>query len=189
MGHLLNTYALVFALLIGNSPGVSIAQTRDDKPQARPNLSVQTPAKEFFGAARLGSLQKPESFGSYAKGCLAGGLALPETGPTWQAMRLSRNRNWGQPITVGYLQDLSHNVAKHTSWSGIYIGDISQPRGGPMLSGHASHQIGLDADIWLLPKTDQDLSIAERERPPQFPCVAHMGHLPTSVGPKIMKKF
>ena len=164
MGHLLYTYAIVFALLIGNSPGVLIAQTRDDKPRARPSLSIPTPAKEFFGAAMLGSLQKPQSFGSYAKGCLAGGLTLPETGPTWQAMRLSRNRNWGQPITVEYLQDLSRNVAKHTSWSGIYIGDISQPRGGPMLSGHASHQIGLDADIWLLPKTDQDLSLAEREK-------------------------
>ena len=164
MGHLLYNYAIVFALLIGNSPGVLRAQALDDKPRARPSLSIQTPAKEFFGAAKFGSLQKPQSFGSYAKGCLAGGSALPETGPTWQAMRLSRNRNWGQPITVGYLQDLSRNVAKHTSWSGIYIGDISQPRGGPMLSGHASHQIGLDADIWLLPKRDQDLSLAEREK-------------------------
>ncbi len=87
MGHLLYTYAVVFALLIGFLL-VLIAQTRDDKPRARPSLSIPTPAKEFFGAAMLGSLQKPQSFGSYAKGCLAGGLTLPETGPTWQAMRL-----------------------------------------------------------------------------------------------------
>ncbi|MDA9255500.1 penicillin-insensitive murein endopeptidase, partial [Planktomarina temperata] len=120
-------------------------------------------AKTLFGAAEIGSKHASESFGSYAKGCLAGGAALPETGPTWQAMRLSRNRNWGQPITIDYLKDLSRKVAQNTSWSGLYIGDISQPRGGPMLSGHASHQIGLDADIWLRPKTDRVLTRAERE--------------------------
>ena len=39
----------------------------------------------------------PAVIGSYAKGCLAGGVALPIDGPGWQAMRLSRNRNWGDP--------------------------------------------------------------------------------------------
>jgi penicillin-insensitive murein DD-endopeptidase len=43
------------------------------------------------------------------------------------------------------------------------VGDISQPRGGPMTSGHASHQIGLDADIWMLPPQRLNLSRAERE--------------------------
>ena len=146
---------------------------------------AKTLAKDLFGAAELGSQQKPQSFGGYAKGCLAGGTVLPETGPTWQAMRLSRNRNWGQPITVDYLKDLSRKVAKHTRWSGIYVGDISQPRGGPMLSGHASHQIGLDADIWLLPKTDKTLT--ENKFPP-FQCVARPAPLPMISGPKITKR-
>ena len=163
MGNVLYAYFLTLTFLIGGLPNFLVAQTLGDKPKARPNLVVNTLAKNLFGAAELGSQQQPQSFGSYAKGCLAGGTALPETGPTWQAMRLSRNRNWGQPITVDYLQDLSVKVAKHTSWSGIYVGDISQPRGGPMLSGHASHQIGLDADIWLLPKTDKVLTRAKRE--------------------------
>ena len=43
-------------------------------------------------------------------------------------------------------------------------GDISQPRGGPMTSGHASHQIGLDADIWLRAPVSLKLSRARRER-------------------------
>jgi murein endopeptidase len=30
---------------------------------------------------------------------------------------------------------------------GLLIGDMSQPRDGPMLYGHSSHQIGLDVDI------------------------------------------
>jgi penicillin-insensitive murein endopeptidase len=40
---------------------------------------------------------------------------------------------------------------------------MSQPRGGPMLTGHASHQVGLDADIWLTPMPDHELTRVERE--------------------------
>jgi len=48
-------------------------------------------------------------------------------------------------------------------WPGILVGDMSQPRGGPMLTGHASHQIGLDVDIWLTPMPARELTRAERE--------------------------
>jgi penicillin-insensitive murein DD-endopeptidase len=48
-------------------------------------------------------------------------------------------------------------------WPGLLVGDVSQPRGGPMLSGHASHQIGLDADIWLNPMPPRTLTPEERE--------------------------
>ena len=119
-------------------------------------------ANRLFGAKDLPSLQDPMPVGSYARGCGAGMMELPETGPSWQAMRLDRNRNFGQPVLVDYLIDLSQ-AAQQIGWAGLYIGDMSQPRGGPMTSGHASHQIGLDADIWMLPPTRLDLSRAERE--------------------------
>lgn len=119
-------------------------------------------ANQLFGAVDGPSDQASQPIGSYAKGCAAGMMQLPETGPTWQAMRLSRNRNWGQPELVQYLIDLSQQ-ARAIGWAGLYIGDMSQPRGGPMTSGHASHQIGLDADIWQLPPQRLDLSRAERE--------------------------
>ena len=32
-----------------------------------------------------------------------------------------------------------------------------------MLTGHTSHQIGLDADIWLTPMPDHELTRQERE--------------------------
>ena len=32
-----------------------------------------------------------------------------------------------------------------------------------MVSGHASHQVGLDADIWLMPMPNRQLSRNERE--------------------------
>ena len=124
---------------------------------------AQQLAKQQFGAMKDASEHRPAPFGSYAKGCVAGAVQLPETGPTWQAMRLSRNRNWGHPDVVDFVQDLSRKAAQQPGWKGLYIGDISQPRGGPMLSGHRSHQIGLDVDIWMLPPDRLNLSPNQRE--------------------------
>lgn len=120
-------------------------------------------AKQQFGAKQGPSAQQPAPFGSYAKGCVAGAVELPETGPTWQAMRLSRNRNWGHPEAIDFVKDLSTFAAKQPGWAGLYVGDISQPRGGPMLTGHRSHQIGLDVDIWMLPASNLKLSKSQRE--------------------------
>ncbi len=120
-------------------------------------------AKELFGAERTPSRQSAAPIGSYAKGCLAGAEQLPETGPTWQAMRLSRNRNWGDPTLIDFIADLGAFAATQPGWRGIYVGDMSQPRGGPMLSAHRSHQIGLDVDIWMLPASRIDLSRGRRE--------------------------
>lgn len=125
-------------------------------------------ANKLFGAKDAPSRQDSMPVGSYARGCAAGLQQLPETGPTWQAMRLSRNRNYGQPVMIGFLQDLSA-AATQVGWPGLYIGDISQPRGGPMVSGHASHQIGLDADIWWLRPQSLNLSRKERENISSIP--------------------
>lgn len=124
---------------------------------------ADTLANQLFGAKDAASAQDSMPIGSYARGCAAGLVELPETGPTWQAMRLSRNRNWGQPVMIQYLADLSAKAAEIGYGRGLYIGDISQPRGGPMTSGHASHQIGLDADIWMLPPRSLRLTEGERE--------------------------
>lgn len=124
------------------------------------------PAKELFGAMKLPSRAAPQPFGSYAKGCQAGAVAIATDGPTWQAMRLSRNRRWGQPEMIALLERFSKDAVQLGWGSGILIGDISQPRGGPMLSGHASHQVGLDADIWFTPKPAQPLTPEQREKMP-----------------------
>ena len=123
----------------------------------------QTLAKQLFGAERDASAQRSSPIGGYARGCLAGGQRLAETGPTWQAMRLSRNRNWGHPEAIDFIQRLSVEAARQPGWNGLYIGDISQPRGGPMLTGHRSHQIGLDVDIWMRPAENLQLSRNARE--------------------------
>ncbi len=126
------------------------------------SASAEQLANQLFGAKATASAQKPLAIGTYAKGCGAGFAQLPESGPTWQAMRLSRNRNWGHPELVRFVTDLSA-TARQLGWAGLYVGDMSQPRGGPMTSGHSSHQIGLDADIWMRPPERLNLSRAERE--------------------------
>ncbi len=122
-----------------------------------------TEARQYFGAETSGSGGGAEAIGFYSNGCLAGGQELAESGPTWQAMRLSRNRNWGHPVLIDFVEGLSARVAANTSWAGLYVGDMSQPRGGPMLSAHVSHQLGLDVDIWMYPPERLNLSTQERE--------------------------
>ncbi len=128
---------------------------------ATPALA-DTPAKQLFSAINAPSNQRSSPIGSYARGCVAGAVQLPESGPTWQAMRLSRNRNYGDPSLIRFIERLGQS-ATEIGWNGIYVGDMSQPRGGPMNGGHRSHQIGLDADIWLLPPARLDLSARQRE--------------------------
>ena len=124
----------------------------------------QRPAKELFGYTLGPAPMKPRPIGFYTKGCLAGGMQLPKTGPAWQAMRLSRNRNWGHPVLVGFLKKLALDAQEKDGWPGLLVGDMSQPRGGPMLSGHRSHQVGLDGDIWLTPMPKKVQSYKQRER-------------------------
>lgn len=121
------------------------------------------PARDLFGAQKAPAPMAARAIGSYARGCLAGGRALPVDGPAWQAMRLSRNRNWGHPRLIAYVERLATDSRTIDRWPGLLVGDMAQPMGGPMTSGHASHQIGLDADIWLKPMPDRTLTAQERE--------------------------
>lgn len=127
------------------------------------DASADPLAKEVFGGLRLPAATAAAVHGTYSKGCFAGGLAIAEDGPNWQAMRLSRNRRWGHPEMIATLERFSRDAVQD-GWPGLLLGDISQPRGGPMLSGHASHQLGLDADIWFVPMpTNGRLSAKQRE--------------------------
>lgn len=131
-------------------------------PLANPD-NPSTPARELFARKSEPAAMPPRTIGFYSHGCLAGGVALPVNGPAWQVMRLSRNRNWGHPELIALLETLATQARAEVGWPGLLVGDISQPRGGPMPNGHASHQVGLDADIWLTPMPDRELTRKERE--------------------------
>ncbi|MGI8724129.1 MAG: penicillin-insensitive murein endopeptidase [Methyloceanibacter sp.] len=139
-------------------PAAEKAPVKKKKPEPK-----GPPAKELFGTVDSPAPLAARAIGSYAKGCLAGGAALPITGPDWQVMRLSRNRNWGHPRLVDYMERLASDARALDGWPGLLVGDMAQPRGGPMLTGHSSHQIGLDADIWLTAMPERVLTAQERE--------------------------
>jgi penicillin-insensitive murein DD-endopeptidase len=131
-------------------------------PLANPN-DPKVAAKELFARKLLPAALPTHVYGFYSHGCIAGAEGLPIDGDTWQVMRLSRNRNWAHPDMVALLERLSVKAHKDAGWPGILVGDMGQPRGGPTFTGHASHQIGLDADVWLTPMPDHRLSREERE--------------------------
>jgi len=154
-------------LLLAAGCGTATAQdigTLEKKPLpplANPD-DPKTPANQLFGRKETPAPLASRVIGYYTSGCLAGARALPINGETWQVMRLSRNRNWGHPNLIKFLERFAEKVPK-VGWHGLLVGDMAQPRGGPMLTGHWSHQIGLDADIWLTPMPDRQLSPKERE--------------------------
>jgi penicillin-insensitive murein endopeptidase len=158
---------IVAACLASFGTGGALAQDKGSvnpkplPPLANPN-DPRTPAKELFGRKTGAAPLQARAIGFYTRGCVAGALAMPINGLTWQVMRLSRNRNWGHPDLIKFLERFADKAPK-AGWPGILVGDLAQPRGGPMLTGHGSHQVGLDADIWLTPMPKRELSREERE--------------------------
>ena len=141
-------------------------QNQTEEMERREKVLSMLPAnaaKRIFGTAPGAAPLQARAIGSFARGCLAGARALPVDGETWQVMRLSRNRRWGHPDLISVVERLAKRAPSEANWRGLLVGDISQPRGGPMLTGHASHQIGLDADLWLTPMPNRRLTPIERE--------------------------
>ncbi|OIN14024.1 penicillin-insensitive murein endopeptidase [Oceanisphaera psychrotolerans] len=98
----------------------------------------------------LPSLVWAEAIGSYAAGCQLNARPLPASGPGFYVIRANRERFYGQPPLIDYLQDLGRHV-RQAGLPPMLVADIAMERGGPFRSGHRSHQTGLDADIWLRP--------------------------------------
>jgi penicillin-insensitive murein endopeptidase len=157
--------AALLALIVhepANGQQVGSLDPKPLPPLANPQ-DASTPAKELFGRKTEPAPLAARTIGFYSRGCLAGGRAIPVNGPAWQVMRISRNRYWGHPALIAFLERFARKVPNVSHWPGLLVGDLSQPRGGPMITGHASHQIGLDADLWLTPMPERLLSRQERE--------------------------
>src|SRR6266513_33889 len=150
----------------GLTPSAFAQDTLAQESSRRQAILARLPAdaaKRVFGLATSPAPGPARPIGDYTKGCVAGAVQLPADGPNWQVMRPSRNRAWGHPILIGFLQRLAATLPSVANWPGLLVGDIGQPRGGPMLTGHTSHQVGLDADIWLTPMPERRFSTAERD--------------------------
>jgi penicillin-insensitive murein DD-endopeptidase len=143
----------------GAVPGTVAGTVR---PRARVPAPEPIPARAQFGFV-LTERGAAHPVGSYARGCLADAVPLAPTGHGWQIMRPARNRNWGHPLLVNYITKFANAMRDREGWPGLLVGDMSQPRGGPMLTGHASHQTGLDVDVWFKPMPAKELTANERE--------------------------
>jgi penicillin-insensitive murein endopeptidase len=132
------------------APRPASADARRETPWARVTEPSRGPA---------------QAFGGYSAGCVQGAAALPLDGPGFQVVRPSRNRHFGHPALIDFVRGLGAQV--HAAGLGaLMIGDLGQPRGGPAPSGHASHQSGLDVDVWFWAPSGaarRVLSVAERE--------------------------
>jgi penicillin-insensitive murein endopeptidase len=171
--HLLSPAMAMLAaavlLVVAVSPGGG--EERSARAALSKSKAERVPAKVLFGAVKEPAPIAARAIGFYAAGCLGGARALSVDGPAWQVMRLSRNRNWGHPDLVALVERLGREARASDGWPGLLVGDLSQPRGGPMPFGHASHQVGLDADIWLQPMPDRALAREEREKMEMLPVV------------------
>ncbi len=120
-----------------------------------------------------GALPSPEpagpsrALGRHTDGALLRGVQLPAEGPdhyTWDPVLKrfpSRGwRRWGTDRLVATVQEVLADVrARHPELPRLAIGDLSRPRGGRFgrtkdFIGHASHQNGLDVDIYY-PRDDR----------------------------------
>jgi penicillin-insensitive murein endopeptidase len=152
---------LAAGCVAASAQDIGTLQPKPLPPIENPN-DPKTPAKDLFVRKTTPAPLAARTIGYYTRGCVAGAVALPVTGKTWQVMRLSRNRNWGHPNLVRAIERFASKTPS-IGWNGLLVGDMSQPRGGPMYTGHWSHQVGLDADIWLTPMPDRTLTAKERE--------------------------
>ena len=162
--------AIAIALTLTISGAVGTATRAQDTVAEdaahRAALLVHLPpdaAQRIFGLETTPAPGPAEAIGTYERGCLQGAVELPADGPNWQVMRPSRDRAWGHPYLVHFIEQLAAKMPAEAGWPGLLIGDIAQPRGGPMLTGHASHQLGIEADIWLTPMPNRRLTAAERD--------------------------
>lgn len=121
-------------------------------------------AKKAFGAIKVPPALPPQAIGRYDLGCVAGAQKIAMNGDGWQAMRLSRNRYWGHPVLISYIETLARDVKRLDGLPGILVGDMAQPIGGPLLGGHASHQSGIDVDLWYNLMSARTLSAEDREK-------------------------
>jgi murein endopeptidase len=106
------------------------------------------------------------ALGTYSAGALAGGVRLPPAGRaflTWDpVLRRSPNRpwrRWGTDRLVRTVQTVARGYHRaHPRAPRLLVGDLSRRHGGDFgprfgYIGHASHQNGLDVDVYY-PRED-----------------------------------
>jgi murein endopeptidase len=162
-------------------PAVLLAATQEDPPAAEqppqplPPVATMTPAPLPPVATPTPSPMPPSrAVGLPYRGRLVNGRLLPLEGEgfaTWDPiLKRVGNRSWRRWGTDRLLRTLRAVLAeyarRHPDAQPVLVGDLSRPGGGdfgPRFGGigHASHQNGLDADVYY-PRLDGRLRRARR---------------------------
>ena len=127
-------------------------------PDYTTELSTRAPTKA-----------KTEAVGEYSLGCLQGAKTFSGREKGLVLSQMKRGRYWGHPDLIELLTRAGEHFNSHNKK--MIVGDLSQSRGGPTLSGHNSHQTGLDVDIWfkmLNSNEEAPLSVLELEEMQSF---------------------
>jgi penicillin-insensitive murein DD-endopeptidase len=142
---------VVFASLLGLA-ALAVAEPTD------------APVKRGWGEQTTPAPGEPAAIGEYSAGCVRGAEVLPLEGPGYQVMHPSRHRHFGHPDLIAFLKRLGQGV-RDQKLAPLLVADLSQPRGGRARGGHASHQTGLDVDLWYwAPKQAARRSLTSEER-------------------------
>ena len=178
--------AAALAVLAAFAAGLAAAQVPTDPPPPAPTETAPpptetepTPPPPATAPPRPPAPPKPSvppirwresrALGLPYAGRLVRGVELPaarERFFTWDPLlHRSPNRSWRRWGTDGLvritLQIVRDYAAAHPEAPRVGIGDLSRPRGGYFGPKHASHQNGLDVDVYY-PRKDR------LERPPKW---------------------
>lgn len=125
-----------------------LAQMESAKPiDDKPGFFVPKSQASPFVKLKLPVAGPPRIYGAYSSGCIGGADYLPKSGQGYEVQRLSRNRFYGHPSLIELIKRGGRELSPKMT---LFVGDLGMPAGGPAVGGHASHQTGLDVDMWFL---------------------------------------
>jgi murein endopeptidase len=175
---LLTLFALALPAALLAAPGDPEPKPPPPQQQPLPPVATETPQPlpPVVTPTATPEPQAPPSLavGRPWQGRLVRGRQLPLQGQgfmTWDPIRKRVGnrgwRRWGTDRLLATLETVLATYAqRHPGSRPVLVGDLSRPRGGdfgPRFGGigHASHQNGLDADVYY-PRTDRRLRRASR---------------------------
>ena len=148
-------------------------------------LGVPVRAASWSDPALAPTAGPARVIGAPWNGCLAGAKSLPWDGPGFALLRPAEHRYFGHRETVEFVERLGRKA--HAAGLPIfYVGDMAQPRGGPMSSSHISHETGVDVDIWFALDAVPRLPVVARQtlEPPSMVVADQSAIDPTQFGPR-----
>jgi penicillin-insensitive murein endopeptidase len=141
------------SLVVATSLAVSTAALAE--PPDGGLAPTAAPAPTPWSLFRTPAPGPARAIGGYSAGCIEGAAELPLRGPGFLVARPERHRVFGHPLLVAMVRTLAESLTK-LHLGTLSVGDLAQPRGGPAPSGHASHQSGLDVDLWFEPPNGKE---------------------------------